>query len=350
MYVTLEPCCHVGKMPPCTRAILAAGIGRVVAAMSDPFPKVAGGGAAELQAASVEVELGLLADEARRRNAPYLKLVECGRPWIIGKWAMTLDGKIATRSGNSKWISSPQSRQIVHSLRGRMDAIVVGRETALRDDPLLTARPVGPRTSLRIVLDTRAALPSHSLLVRTARETPVLVAVGSEAANADRQRLRESGCEVLVCQGATHAARLDCLLEELGRRRLTNVLVEGGGRLLGSLLDAGQIDEVHVFIAPKLVGGGAAASPIGGKASQSCRLPSGWIRWRSSRSAATFTCMDELPRMFVYLRVESSCERLSENSPLVRADAARWERGRGRGLFPAQAGVVPVSSHRPPSP
>jgi diaminohydroxyphosphoribosylaminopyrimidine deaminase/5-amino-6-(5-phosphoribosylamino)uracil reductase len=265
MYVTLEPCCHFGKTPPCTSAILAAGIGRVVVAMADPFPKVAGGGAAELRAAGVEVELGLLADEARRCNAPYLKLVERGRPWIIAKWAMTLDGKIATGSGDSKWISGPQSRQIVHALRGRMDAIVVGRGTALRDDPLLTARPAGPRTPLRIVLDTRASLSSHSQLARTAHETPVLAAAGSDAANADCQRLRDLGCEVLVCPGATHAARLDWLLEELGRRRLTNVLVEGGGRLLGSLLDARQIDEVHVFIAPKLVGGAAAASPIGGQ-------------------------------------------------------------------------------------
>ncbi len=265
LYVSLEPCCHFGKTPPCTGAIVAAGIGRVVAALADPFPQVAGGGTAALRAAGVAVEVGLLADQARRLNAPYLKLLQRGRPWIIAKWAMTLDGKIATRNAQSQWISGPRSRQIVHALRGRMDAIVVGRETAARDDPLLTARPPGPRTATRVVLDTRAALPSQSQLVRTAGEAPLLVAVGSEAPPADCQRLRQAGCEVLVCPGASPAARLDALLAELGRRQMTNVLVEGGGRVLGSLLDARQIDEVHVFIAPKLIGGGAAPSPIAGQ-------------------------------------------------------------------------------------
>ena len=146
---------------------------------------------------------------------------------------MTLDGKIATRTGQSRWISSPQSRQIVHALRGRVDAIMVGRETAVRDDPLLTARPPGPRTAVRVVLDTHASLGSESQLVRTARETPVLVAVGAASPAGSRGGLRDAGCEVFVCDGETPAARLDALLLELGRRRLTNVLVEGGGRLLG---------------------------------------------------------------------------------------------------------------------
>jgi diaminohydroxyphosphoribosylaminopyrimidine deaminase/5-amino-6-(5-phosphoribosylamino)uracil reductase len=265
LVVTLEPCCHYGQTPPCTQAILAARIARLVAAMCDPFPAVAGGGLAELTRAGVKVEVGVCEAEARRINAPYLKLVQTGRPWVIAKWAMTLDGKIATRTGSSQWISNQQSREIVHALRGRVDAIMVGRETALRDDPLLTARPPGPRTALRVVLDSRASLRSESRLVRTAREVPVLVAVGNEAGQSDRKRLSEDCCEVLVCEGASHAARLSALLAELGRRRLTNVLVEGGGRLLGSLLDAGEIDEVHVFIGPKLVGGAAAGSPIAGE-------------------------------------------------------------------------------------
>jgi diaminohydroxyphosphoribosylaminopyrimidine deaminase/5-amino-6-(5-phosphoribosylamino)uracil reductase len=210
------------------------------------------------------VEVGLLEAEARQLNAPYLKLVMLGQPWVIAKWAMTLDGKIATRTGESRWISSPQSRQIVHALRGRVDAILVGRETALRDDPLLTARPPGPRTAMRIVLDTHASLGSETQLVRTARETPVLVAVGEESNSADRLRLCNAGCEVFLCEGKTHAARLDALLTELGRRRLTNILVEGGGRVLGTLLDARRIDEVHVFIAPKLLGGASAATAVAG--------------------------------------------------------------------------------------
>jgi diaminohydroxyphosphoribosylaminopyrimidine deaminase / 5-amino-6-(5-phosphoribosylamino)uracil reductase len=265
LYVTLEPCCHQGKTPPCTRAVLDAGIARVVVAMTDPFPQVAGGGLAELRAASVEVETGILESEARKLNAPYLKLLATGRPWIIAKWAMTLDGKIATRTGDSRWISNPASRQIVHELRGRMDAIIVGRGTAAADDPQLTARPPGPRTALRIVLDSRASLSSDSRLVRTAREAPVLVAAGSEAALSDRTRLEAAGCEVLVCSANTPQHRLQQLLDELGRRQMTNVLVEGGGVLLGSLFDARLIDELHVVIAPKLAGGEMAPGPIAGR-------------------------------------------------------------------------------------
>ena len=245
--------------------MLAAGVARVVAAMADPFPQVAGGGLAELRAAGVEVQTGILENEARKLNAPYLKLLSAGRPWIVAKWAMTLDGKIAARTGDSRWISSPASRQLVHQLRGRMDAIVVGRGTAAADDPQLTARPPGPRTALRIVVDTRASLSLASQLVRTAREVPVLVAVGPEAASADCANLQAAGCEVLVCDGPTPQARLEILFDELGRRRMTNVLVEGGGRLLGSLFDARLIDEVHVFIAPKLAGGAEAPGPIAGR-------------------------------------------------------------------------------------
>lgn len=264
LYVTLEPCCHYGKTPPCSRAVVAAGIRRVVVAQKDPFPQVDGGGLAELAAAGIEVDVGLLEHHARRLNAPYLKLVGTGQPWILAKWAMTLDGKIASRTGESRWISNSLSRQRVHSLRGRVDAIVVGRETARRDDPLLTARPPGPRTAVRVVLDSRATLGSESQLARTAREMPVLVAAGPEASASDRSRLCDRGCEVFVCEGATADARLEFLLAELGRRRMTNVLVEGGSRLLGSLLDARRIDEVHVFVAPKLLGGAQAIGPVAG--------------------------------------------------------------------------------------
>jgi len=264
LVVTLEPCCHHGKTPPCSEAIVAAGVRRVVAAQQDPFPQVAGSGLAALRAAGIEAEVGILESEARRLNAPYLKLVATGRPWVIAKWAMTLDGRTATRTGSSRWISNHQSRRIVHALRGRVDAIVVGRATARTDDPLLTARPPGPRTALRVVVDSRATLSSHSQLARTAREVPVLVAAGPNAPLADRRRLADAGCEVFLCEADSHAGRLSKLLEELGRRRLTNVLVEGGGQLLGGLLDGRQIDEVHVFVAPKLIGGESARSPIEG--------------------------------------------------------------------------------------
>jgi diaminohydroxyphosphoribosylaminopyrimidine deaminase / 5-amino-6-(5-phosphoribosylamino)uracil reductase len=264
VYVTLEPCCHHGKTPPCTRALIEAGVRRVVVAQRDPFEKVAGAGIAELQRAGIEVDVGLLEREAAEINAPYLKLVRSGKPWIIAKWAMTLDGKLATRTRDSRWISDKPSREIVHKLRGRVDAILVGRGTAAADDPLLTSRPTGVRTATRIVLDSSASLASTSQLARTAREAPVLVATCESAPQTDRDRLTADGCEVVVCPGATHAERLTWLLDELGRRRMTNVLVEGGSHVLGSLLDLDQIDEVHVFIAPKLLGGSDAPSPVAG--------------------------------------------------------------------------------------
>ncbi len=264
LYVTLEPCCHRGKTPPCTEAILRAGPARVVVAQRDPFPEVAGRGIARLEAAGIAVEVGVCEAEARRLNAPYLKLVETGRPWVLAKWAMTLDGKLATRTGESRWISGPASREVVHRLRGRVDAVVVGLGTAARDDPLLTTRPLGPRTATRVVLDSGANLPPNAQLVRTARESPVLVAAGETAAPARRQFLAEAGCEVLALAGTSHAERLDALLAELGRRRMTNVLFEGGARVFGTLLDARAIDEVHVFLAPKLLGGAGALSPVAG--------------------------------------------------------------------------------------
>jgi diaminohydroxyphosphoribosylaminopyrimidine deaminase/5-amino-6-(5-phosphoribosylamino)uracil reductase len=264
LYVTLEPCCHHGKTPPCTDAVLAAGIRRVVVASLDPFPAVAGKGISLLQQAGVEVEVGLLADEAQRLNAPYRKLIATDRPWVIANWAMTLDGKIASRTGDSRWISSAESRAVVHDLRGRVDAILVGRRTAEVDDPLLTARPAGLRTATRIVVDSQGVLASSSQLVQTARTTPLVVAVSQQAEPANRTRLESAGCEVLVCHGATHAERLDALLVELGRRRMTNVLVEGGGEVLGTLLDMRAIDEIHLFVAPKLIGGQQALSPVGG--------------------------------------------------------------------------------------
>ena len=178
-YVTLEPCCHVGKTPPCTDALIRAGVARVSAALEDPFPQVAGQGAQRLRAAGIPVGIGLCAREARRQNAPYLQLLRSGRPYVHAKWAMTLDGKIATRSGDSKWISNEASRRPVHELRGRMDAILVGIGTVLADDPMLTARPAGPRVATRVILDGRARLPLASQIVQTARVVPTLLVTAS---------------------------------------------------------------------------------------------------------------------------------------------------------------------------
>jgi diaminohydroxyphosphoribosylaminopyrimidine deaminase/5-amino-6-(5-phosphoribosylamino)uracil reductase len=263
LYVTLEPCCHFGKTPPCTEAILAAGIARVVAAQRDPFPRVAGGGLARLRAAGLEVEVGLEAEAAAQLNAPYLKRLATGRPYVTAKWAMTLDGKTAAASGDSRWISSPRSRALVHEVRGRMDAIVVGIGTALADDPQLTARPPGPRTAARVVLDSAGRLPLESRLAQTAHAAPVLVAV-TERAPADRlERLSALGCTILPFPG-TGPVPIPPLLDELGGRGMTNVLVEGGGRVLGAFLDAGQVDAVDVFIAPTIEGGAPAFTPAQG--------------------------------------------------------------------------------------
>jgi diaminohydroxyphosphoribosylaminopyrimidine deaminase/5-amino-6-(5-phosphoribosylamino)uracil reductase len=268
MYVTLEPCCHHGKTPPCTDAILRAGIRRVVAAMWDPFPQVAGHGAAVLKAAGVELALGVGENAARRLNAPYLKLLATSRPYVHAKWAMTLDGKIATRTGHSHWISGEAARQRVHELRGRMDAIVVGIGNVLADDPVLTARPPGPRTPGRIVLDTLARLPAASRLALTARETPVIVAAAAPVAPERAADLTAWGCECLELPPDNGRPAVTALLDELGRRRMSNILVEGGSEVLGSFLDAGEVDEVYVFVSPRLVGGTMATPAVGGRGVQ----------------------------------------------------------------------------------
>ena len=264
LYVTLEPCCHQGKTPPCTQAIIDAGVRRVVVALADPFPQVDGGGLQQLRAAGIEIEIGLAENDARDLCAPYLMLVMAVRPWVIAKWAMTLDGKMATRAGSSQWISGKASRAVVHELRGRVDAILIGRGTAAADDPLLTARPAGARTAARIVVDSAARLSSQSQLVQTARDVPVIVACAEDAPADATQRLTDAGVEVLHCAGTTHVERVTSLLSELGRRRMTNVLVEGGSQLLGSLFDERLIDEVSLFVAPRIVGGQGAPSPVAG--------------------------------------------------------------------------------------
>jgi diaminohydroxyphosphoribosylaminopyrimidine deaminase/5-amino-6-(5-phosphoribosylamino)uracil reductase len=279
LYVTLEPCCHHGKTPPCTDAIVRAGIQRVVAAMADPFPQVAGKGVAALRMAGVEVEVGLGKDASERLNSPYLTLLGRGRPYVHVKWAMSLDGKIATAGGDSKWISGKPAREIVHQLRGKMDAILVGTGTVQADDPLLTARPPGPRIATRIVLSRTGTLPPGCQLLRTAREAPVLVATlaghGQEARNA--------GCEVLELPADGGRPSVAALLAELGRRRMTNLLVEGGAAVLGSFRDARLMDELHVFVAPKLIGGVSALSPVGGSSAGDMSHAWPLARWEHSR-------------------------------------------------------------------
>jgi diaminohydroxyphosphoribosylaminopyrimidine deaminase/5-amino-6-(5-phosphoribosylamino)uracil reductase len=264
--VTLEPCCHHGKTPPCTDAIRAAGIARVIIAAGDPFPAVAGRGIEALRAAGIHVEAGLLAADAERLTAPFRTLVTLTRPWVIAKWAMSLDGRLAASPGQDRWISSVESRGLVHDLRSRIDAIAVGIGTALADDPLLTVRPAdgstaGPRQPLRIVFDGHARLPLTSNLVRTARQLPVLVAIGPQAPHDRVTALEAAGCEIWRGDETDAVSRAAALLAELGRRRLTNLLVEGGPTLLAGMLAADQVDEVWTFVAPIILGGGTTVGP-----------------------------------------------------------------------------------------
>jgi diaminohydroxyphosphoribosylaminopyrimidine deaminase / 5-amino-6-(5-phosphoribosylamino)uracil reductase len=260
LYVTLEPCCHFGKTPPCTEAVIRAGIRRVVSAMLDPFPQVAGQGASLLREAGIVVEVGISEAAARRLNAPYLKRLRTSLPWVHGKWAMTLDGKIATRTGESQWITGAAARAYVHELRGRMDAIVVGKGTLVADDPLLTARPPGPRQATRVVLTrTGAGMPASCRLLETVQEAPVVVFT-QESAVRQLSSWTNRGAEVI----GLAEVDIKSVLTELGRRGMTNILVEGGADTLGRFRDAGEIDEIHALIAPKLFGGIDALTPVGG--------------------------------------------------------------------------------------
>lgn len=266
-YVTLEPCCHVGKTGPCTQALLTAGVVRVVAAMADPFPEVAGKGLQILAAAGVQTAVGLLEEEARLLNAAYLKRLTTGKPWIILKWAQSLDGKLATRAGRSKWITGEAALRESHGIRSVVDAVVAGAGTVAADDPQLTSRLVKPcRLARRVIVDGRLRISMDRQLVRTAREVPVIIACTQAAIDAQPDKaaaLRQSGCELLALpEIAPGRVDLPALLEWFGTWKATNIMVEGGGHLLGQFLDQRLADELAVFIAPMLIGGGAPVAPF----------------------------------------------------------------------------------------
>ncbi|HEY2142417.1 MAG TPA: bifunctional diaminohydroxyphosphoribosylaminopyrimidine deaminase/5-amino-6-(5-phosphoribosylamino)uracil reductase RibD [Solirubrobacteraceae bacterium] len=272
LYVSLEPCCHEGKTPPCTEAILAAGIKRVVVGSDDPTEKAAGRGLGILRDEGVEVLVaeGELAASARLLNQAFRKHARVGRPWVLFKSAMTLDGKVATRTGDSKWISSEDSRALAHRWRASVDAVVVGIGTALADDPQLTARAGGqldelPHQPRRVVFDSLARLPIASQLVAAATEVPLTLIVSRAAARADTDALEAAGVQVLVATGENEPARVRSALDQLGMADVTSVLLEGGPHLAGAFLDAGEIDEIRLFLAPLLLGGSAARDPLEGK-------------------------------------------------------------------------------------
>jgi len=271
LFVTLEPCCHHGKTPPCTDAVLAAGIRRVVAAIVDPFPEMAGRGLAILEEAGVEVRVGVLEEPARRLNAAYLKRQKTGLPLVIAKWAMTLDGRLATSSGDSRWISSKASRRRVHELRRVSDAVLVGSGTALVDEPSLTVRHVEPYPErgqpTRVILDTHLVLDPMRQPARSAGRVPVIVYT-SEAALAEDgeavEALRGTGCEIVTVPPAPAGLSLPAVLVDLGKREMSRVLVEGGSRILGSFFAAGLVDRVMVFVSPRILGSADALGPVAG--------------------------------------------------------------------------------------
>lgn len=275
VYVTLEPCCFHGKTPPCTQALMAAGVRRVIAAAIDPNPRVRGRGLEQLRAAGIEVHAGVLAAEAQALLAPYAKWMCSGRPWVILKWAQSLDGKLATRTGDARWISDEVARRHAHRTRGRVDAILVGVNTVLADDPLLTCRAGRPkRVATRVVLDSRLRTPPACRLVETARQTPTLIVTAPEAPQSRADRLLEAGCQVQRVPRRGAGLSLAAVLDDLGRRQMTYVLVEGGGRLLGSFLDEKLADELHIYIAPLLIGGRTAVGALDGAGP--ARLADAW--------------------------------------------------------------------------
>ncbi len=267
LYLSLEPCCHHGRTPPCTEAILSAGIRRVVIASDDPTPKAAGRGPGILRDEGVRVDFvdGDIADAARMLNQPFRKHARTGRPLVVFKSAMTLDGKVATRTGDSQWISGEASRARAHRWRAESDAVAVGIGTALADDPRLTARIEGvARQPRRVVFDSEARLPLDSRLVKDVSDIPLIVVVARAAKRTSVEALQAAGVDVIVATGENEGARVQHALDELGAREIQSLLLEGGPHLAGAFLEAEEIDEVRMFIAPILLGGAKGRTAVEG--------------------------------------------------------------------------------------
>ena len=266
LYTTLEPCCFQGKTPPCTSVILAAGVEKVYASILDPNPKIDGRGAAQLRRAGVEVHLGKGAQEAGLMYEGFAKFITTGLPFVTAKYAMSLDGKIATFEGDSQWITGPASRRLVHQRRRASDAIMVGINTAVRDNPKLTARDDEgnslDRQPLRVVVDSEGRTPTDATMLREPGRTLIATCKASEEA---ATCLEKAGAEVVSLPERDGYVDLEALLEELGRREVVNLLVEGGGTLMGSFFDQGLVDKAWAFIAPIIVGGRDALSPVEGR-------------------------------------------------------------------------------------
>ncbi len=268
MYVTLEPCCHYGRTPPCTQAIITSGIGEVHMAMLDPNPLVSGKGKAQLEAGRIKTYVGEGEQEAQEINEAYIKFITTGTPFVTAKFAMSLDGKIATKNFDSKWINNDWSREYVHQVRWVTDAIMVGVNTVLRDNPQLTARTgEGERYPLRVIVDSHGQTPPAAKVLQPPGRALIAATTAIELIRANQYA--DTGAEVITLPPKEGLVDLAELLKMLGKRESTSVLVEGGSMLLGSLFDLGLVDKVLAFIAPIIIGGREAVTPVAGEGVES---------------------------------------------------------------------------------
>jgi diaminohydroxyphosphoribosylaminopyrimidine deaminase/5-amino-6-(5-phosphoribosylamino)uracil reductase len=270
LYVTLEPCNHQGRTPPCTEAILRSGLSRVVVGCRDPNPRVSGGGVAFLRGHGLQVVVGVLEERCRRLNEAFIKHVTTGLPLVVAKVAASFDGKIASCTGDSRWISNEASRRFVHRLRRTVDAILVGVGTVIADNPGLTSRLSGRkrRNPLRIILDTNLRTPLDSRVVTEADEALTLIATGPEPPRPRKMALERRGVEVLPLPLDGARVSLKALLRKLGRRDITSLMVEGGAKVHGAFFHAGLVDKIYFFFAPKIIGGNRAVPMVGGPGSE----------------------------------------------------------------------------------
>ena len=273
LYVTLEPCCHFGRTPPCVDRIIQARVGRVVVPCEDPNPAVSGKGFAALRAAGLIVDVGVLAEEATRLNEAFFTFVRTGRPFVILKAAASLDGKIATRTGDSRWITGESARQHVHHLRNEVDAVLVGIGTILRDDPMLTTRLGTPdqRDPTRVIVDNLARLPLRAQVINRASTAPTVLAVSEMAPRARLEALEREGVQVLAVPGSPRRVSLARLMEALGKMGFLSVMVEGGAEINASALQEGVVDKLLLFLAPILIGGKSTPTAVGGDGIETLR-------------------------------------------------------------------------------
>ena len=264
MYVTLEPCCHQGKTPPCTDIILERGIGKVYVGSMDPNPKVAGKGVQILRDHGVEVQTGLLEEECLSLNEIFFHYITTKMPYVAMKYAMTLDGKIASFSGDSKWVTGEKAREHTHFLRKKYSAILAGIDTVLADDPLLNCRTEEGVDPIRVICDSHLRLPMDSQIVKTAGKIRTIAAY-TNAEEETKKKLESTGVELLRISEKNGHVDLEKLIRTLGEKKIDSILVEGGGNIHGSLLQTGLVNRVYAYIAPKLIGGKNALSPVGGE-------------------------------------------------------------------------------------